>query len=226
LKDYQDEMINFLLNRGMLKFGDFEYKGLDEDGNRRRGPYFINITPTTGGDVMYLTSLYKRMLEESGVLSKRTVLFGPAYKGIRLATSLAEHLDLPFLHDRAEVKDHGEGGDLSGHKLQKGDEVIIVEDITNQGTSIDQSIAKIESQTEAKVIAVTVAVDRMEINALEGVRASFLMQKKYGIQYYPVITIGDIYNTLLGCGDSKIASAQDIKRLELYLEDKAPEALL
>ena len=137
MKDYQREFIEFALDTGVLKFGSFTLK------SGRQSPYFFNSGLfNSGASLAKLGRFYARTIAESGL--DFDVLFGPAYKGIPLASTTVVALadqhdqDMPYVFNRKEVKDHGEGGQLVGAEL-KG-KVLIIDDVISAGTSVRESV--------------------------------------------------------------------------------------
>ena len=135
MESYKREFIQFLEGAGVLKFGDFTAK------SGRKIPYFINAGMIkTGSDIATLGEFYaKAYLERLG--EKKSVLYGPAYKGISLSVSAAvalskTGLNVPFFFNRKEVKDHGEGGVFVGYVPTPGEEIVIIEDVITAGTAI------------------------------------------------------------------------------------------
>ena len=140
MEAYKREFIEFLQGAGVLKFGDFTAK------SGRKIPYFINAGDIKTGD----------QIAKLG--DKKTVLYGPAYKGISLSISAAvalskNGLDLPFFFNRKEVKDHGEGGSFVGYVPQAGEEIVIIEDVITAGTAIRESMAILSALEGVKVAA-------------------------------------------------------------------------
>ena len=161
MEAYKREFIQFLEGAGVLKFGDFTAK------SGRKIPYFINAGDIkTGDQIAKLGEFYaKAYLEKVG--NKRTVLYGPAYKGISIAVSSSialskEGLDVPFFFNRKEAKDHGEGGVFVGYVPKASEEVVIVEDVITAGTAIRESMAILGNLEGVKVAATFVMVDRKE----------------------------------------------------------------
>ena len=161
MEGYKREFIQFLQSAGVLKFGDFTAK------SGRKIPYFINAGEIkTGEQIQKLGEFYaKAYFEKIG--NKRTVLYGPAYKGISIAVSAAvalakNGLDVPFFFNRKEVKDHGEGGVFVGYVPKANEEIVIVEDVITAGTAIRESMAILSGIEGAKVAATFVMVDRKE----------------------------------------------------------------
>lgn len=158
MKAYQREFIEFALEKQVLKFGEFTLK------SGRKSPYFFNAGLfNTGRDLARLGRFYAAALVDSGI--EFDVLFGPAYKGIPIATTtavaLADHhdVDTPYCFNRKEAKDHGEGGNLVGSKLEG--RVMLVDDVITAGTAIRESMELIQAN-KADLAGVLVAIDRQE----------------------------------------------------------------
>ena len=162
MENYKREFIKFLEGAGVLKFGDFTAK------SGRKIPYFVNAGEIkTGEQIAKLGEFYAACYADK-IGNKRTVLYGPAYKGISIAVSASialskNGLDVPFFFNRKEAKDHGEGGIFVGYKPTAGEEVVIVEDVITAGTAIRESMENLSSLEGVKVIATFVMVDRKEI---------------------------------------------------------------
>jgi orotate phosphoribosyltransferase len=158
MKAYQQQFIEFALQTGVLRFGSFTLK------SGRTSPYFFNSgLYNTGGSLAKLGQFYAQAIVEAQL--DFDCLFGPAYKGIPLASTtviaLAEHhhRDTPYVFNRKEAKDHGEGGQLVGAEL-KG-RVLIIDDVISAGTSVRESVDIIKSQ-DARPAGVIIALDRQE----------------------------------------------------------------
>ncbi len=189
MKDYQREFIEFALKTGVLKFGSFTLK------SGRQSPYFFNSGLfNTGACLARLGRFYARTIAESGL--DFDVLFGPAYKGIPLASTTVVALadqherDVPYVFNRKEVKDHGEGGQLVGAEL-KG-KVLIIDDVISAGTSVRESVDIIRA-AGAEPAGVIIALDRQErgqgdLSAIQEVQAE---------HHIPVLNIISL-NDLLG----------------------------
>ena len=152
MKPYQRQFIEFALSKQVLKFGEFTLK------SGRKSPYFFNAGLfNTGRDLALLGRFYAEALVDSGI--EFDLLFGPAYKGIPIATTtavaLAEHhdLDLPYCFNRKEAKDHGEGGNLVGSALQG--RIMLVDDVITAGTAIQE----VERDYNCKVISIITLKD-------------------------------------------------------------------
>lgn len=158
MQNYQKKFLEFSLSKGMLRFGEFTLK------SGRLSPYFFNAGMfNTGASLRHLGEYYAQTIINSGI--EFDILFGPAYKGIPLATATAIALaekhgrDVPYCFNRKEAKNHGEGGNLVGAPL-KG-RVLIVDDTITAGTAIHEAM-DIIAANDAKAVGVVIALDRME----------------------------------------------------------------
>lgn len=159
MQQYQKEFIEFAIQQGVLKFGEFTLK------SGRISPYFFNAGLfNSGAAIAKLGRFYAAALEDAQV--PYDVIFGPAYKGIPLAASLtialADHYgkDMPYIFNRKEVKTHGEGGQLVGAPLQG--QVLIVDDVITAGTAIREVMDMINAAPKATASAALIALDRQE----------------------------------------------------------------
>jgi len=188
LNNLRQEFIKFSVDTGVLRFGEFITKA------GRTSPYFFNAGLfNQGGTLARLSEFYAQTLIDSGV--EFDMLFGPAYKGITLASATAVALankgrDVPFAFNRKEAKDHGEGGTIVGAKLQG--KVVIIDDVISAGTSVRESVDMIRA-AGATPCAVLIALDRMERSgkddALSAYSAVQEVSNSYGI---PVVSIGNL----------------------------------
>ena len=211
MDSYKREFIQFLQDAGVLKFGDFTAK------SGRKIPYFINAGDIkTGDQIAKLGEFYaKAYFEKIG--NKRTVLYGPAYKGISIAVSSAvalskADLDVPFFFNRKEAKDHGEGGIFVGYVPTAGEEVVIVEDVITAGTAIRESMAILSSLNGVKVAATFVMVDRKEKGKSEK-SAMAEVEEEFGFPVYSVVDVYDIIEYL----EEDPSNAENVARIRNYL---------
>ena len=211
MEAYKREFIQFLQSAGVLKFGDFTAK------SGRKIPYFINAGDIkTGDQIAKLGEFYaKAYLEKVG--NKRTVLYGPAYKGISIAVSSSialskEGLDVPFFFNRKEAKDHGEGGVFVGYVPKAGEEVVIVEDVITAGTAIRESMAILSQLEGVKVAATFIMVDRKERGKGEKL-AMEEVEEEFGFPVYSVVDVYDIIEYL----EEDPANAENVARIKNYL---------
>ena len=211
MESYKREFIEFLQNAGVLKFGDFTAK------SGRKIPYFINAGEIkTGENIAKLGEFYAKCYADK-LGDAKTVLYGPAYKGIPLAVSAASALsrnglDLPFFFNRKEEKDHGEGGVFVGYKPKAGEEVVIVEDVITAGTAIRESMANMQCLEGVRVAATFVMVDRKEKGKGEK-SAMAEVEEEFGFPVYSVVDVYDIIEYLKE--DEK--NAENVERIEKYL---------
>ena len=217
MESYKREFIQFLQSAGVLKFGDFTAK------SGRKIPYFVNAGEIkTGEQIAKLGEFYaKSYLEKVG--NKRTVLFGPAYKGISIAVSssiaLAKTgLDVPFFFNRKEAKDHGEGGVFVGYVPNETEEIVIVEDVITAGTAIRESMSILE-HLGAKVAATFVMVDRKEKGKTEK-SAMGEISDEFGFPVYSVVDVYDIIEYL----EEDPANKENVERIKKYLEVNGAKA--
>lgn len=211
MENYKHAFIQFLEEAGVLKFGDFIAK------SGRRIPYFINAGDIkTGEQIARLGEFYARAyLEKVG--NKRTVLYGPAYKGISIAVSSAialsrEGLDVPFFFNRKEAKDHGEGGVFVGYVPQAGEKVVIVEDVITAGTAIRESMSILSGLENVRVAAAFVMVDRKEKGKTEK-SAMSEVEEEFGFPVYSVVDVYDIIEYL----EKDEKNAENVQRIKAYL---------
>ena len=211
MQAYKREFLEFLESAGVLKFGDFIAK------SGRRIPYFINAGEIKTGDhIKKLGAFYAKAYFEK-VGNKRTVLYGPAYKGISIAVSSSialskEGVDVPFFFNRKEAKDHGEGGVFVGYVPKAGEEVVITEDVITAGTAIRESMAILSNLEDVKVAATFVMVDRKEKGKTEK-SAMSEVEEEFGFPVYSVVDVYDIIEYL----EEDEANAENVTRIKNYL---------
>jgi len=193
MKAFQIEFIEFALSRQVLKFGSFTLK------SGRTSPYFFNAGLfNTGGDLAKLGRFYAAAVQESGIAFD--VLFGPAYKGIPIATTTAVALydhhqrDVPYCFNRKEAKTHGEGGSLVGSPLQG--KIMLVDDVITAGTAIRESMQIIQAQG-AELAGVLIALDRQERGQGE-LSAIQEVERDFGTKVVSIIGLHDLINYLQG----------------------------
>lgn len=211
MEGYKREFIKFLEDAGVLKFGGFTAK------SGRKIPYFINAGDIkTGEQIQKLGEFYAKAYFEK-VGNKKSVLYGPAYKGIPIAVSVAvalakDGLDVPFFFNRKEEKDHGEGGVFVGYKPQAGEDVVIVEDVITAGTAIRESMAILSKLEGVNVKATFVMVDRKEKG--QGEKSAMAeVTDEFGFPVYSVVDVYDIIEYL----EEDEKNKENIDRIKAYL---------
>lgn len=222
LPAYKSQFLRAAISGNILKFGRFELK------SKRISPYFFNAGDFYRADLLEaLATAYAKTIQENheAGLIDFDIVFGPAYKGIPIATAAtirlgqldpAKYGSVLYSFDRKEVKDHGEGGSIVGAPL-KGKRVLIVDDVVSAGTAKREAIAKIEK--EGGIVAgIIVALDRMEKlpsgdgdDSKPGPSAIGELRKEYGIPIVAILTLDDIIDGVKG-----LASDEDITATEAY----------
>lgn len=202
---HQTAFLELALEHEVLKFGRFTLK------SGRESPYFFNLGKISSGAAMNrLAAAYAAALNESGI--GFDMLFGPAYKGIPLATAVAgafaQHYgrDLPYAYNRKEAKDHGEGGTLVGAPMQ-GKRVVIVDDVLTAGTALREAVAMIRAAGATPVAAI-IALDRMERG--KGTQSAVSeMEADTGVRVLPLVRVTEVlaYLDNAGVADAGVADA-------------------
>ena len=187
MEQYKKEFIEFMIDCNVLKFGDFVTK------SGRKTPFFVNTGfYRTGSQLKRLGEYYAQAIKD---------LFGPAYKGIPLSVAATIAIsekygeDIRYCSNRKEIKDHGDKGILLGSPIQDGDKVVIIEDVTTAGTSIQETLPIVKAQGDVDVIGLVVSVDRMERgqgekSALQEIRDT------YGFKTTAIVTMAEVVEHL------------------------------
>ena len=195
MEQYKKEFIEFMIDCNVLKFGDFVTK------SGRNTPFFVNTGfYRTGAQLKKLGTYYAKAIEAKFGFDF-DVLFGPAYKGIPLSVAAAIAIsenygkDIKYCANRKEVKDHGDTGILLGSPIADGDKVVIIEDVTTAGTSIQETLPIVKAQGDVDVLGLVVSVDRMERgqgtkSALEEIR------ENYGLETTAIVTMQEVVEHL------------------------------
>jgi orotate phosphoribosyltransferase len=188
---YKQEFIEFMVESKVLKFGDFTLK------SGRKSPFFMNAGAyVTGTQLIKLGEYYAKAIHDAFGLDF-DVLFGPAYKGIPLSVCTAMAIsklygkDVRYCSNRKEVKDHGDTGILLGSKLKDGDRVVMIEDVTTSGKSIEETHPIIKAQADVEIKGLVVSLNRMEkgkgeTSALDEINAT------YGIPTTAIVTMKEV----------------------------------
>ena len=187
MEQYKRDFIEFALNRNVLKFGEFTLK------SGRKSPYFFNAGLfNTGADLARLGEFYATAIASNAVLFD--VVFGPAYKGIPIGTTVSVALfnrygvDKPVCFNRKETKDHGEGGNLIGSPLQG--KILLVDDVITAGTAIRESMELIDANN-AELAAVLIALNRKERGKGE-LSAIQEVERDYQCRVLSIIDLDDL----------------------------------
>ena len=188
---YKQEFIRFMVQNGVLKFGEFTLK------SGRIAPYFINTgNYKTGKQLAKLGEYYAACIMENGLEAE--TLVGPAYKGIPLSVATAVAMyhgydkEINYCFDRKEAKDHGEGGLFVGKQLVDGEKVVIIEDVMTSGKALREILPKLEAAAKVQVAGMIISVDRMEKALDSDMSAVMSAKKEFGVDVYSVVTMDDI----------------------------------
>lgn len=208
MQDYQRDFIRFALQVGVLQFGEFTLK------SGRQSPYFFNAGLfNRGARLAQLGRYYAQTIINAQI--QYDVLYGPAYKGIPLATAttiaLAEQhqQDIPYAFNRKEIKDHGEGGQIVGSPLQG--RVLIIDDVISAGTSVRESVEIIQAH-QAEPAGVIIALDRQEQGQSEQRSAIAEVKRTFGIPVHAIIQLEHLIAYLAEQPDA----TADLARIQAY----------
>lgn len=224
MEDYKKQFIDFMVECGVLKFGSFTLK------SGRQSPFFMNAGAyTTGSQLKRLGEFYARAVHEN-FGDDFDVFFGPAYKGIPLAVAAAIAYselygkEVKYCSDRKEAKDHGaDKGSLLGYSLCDGDRVVIIEDVTTSGKSIEETYPKIKAQETSpggiKIAGEIVSLDRMEKAGDSDKAALAVITEKYGFPARAIVTMRDVVDALYTDGARKIITDEIKEKLDAYYRE-------
>ena len=197
MEQYKKEFIDFMLESKVLKFGDFTLK------SGRKSPFFMNAGGyVTGNQLKKLGEYYaKAIVDQYG--KDFDVLFGPAYKGIPLAvvTAIAYHelygKEVRYCSDRKEAKDHGaDKGSFLGSKLKDGDRVVMIEDVTTSGKSMEETVPKVKGAADVEIVGLMVSLNRMEVGK-GGVKCALdEVHDLYGFETNAIVTMKEVIEHL------------------------------
>ena len=196
MEQYKQEFIGFMVDSQVLKFGDFTLK------SGRKSPFFMNAGAyVTGAQLKKLGEYYAKAIHDRYGL-EFDVLFGPAYKGIPIAVATTMAIselygkEIRYCANRKEVKDHGDTGILLGTKLQDGDRVVIIEDVTTSGKSIEETFPIIQAQADVTIKGLMVSLNRME-RGLESEKSALAeIEEKYGFATGAIVTMEEVVEYL------------------------------
>lgn len=197
MEQYKQEFIEFMVESDVLKFGEFTLK------SGRKSPFFMNAGAyTTGSQLKRLGEYYAKAIHrEYG--DDFDVLFGPAYKGIPLAvvTAIAYSelygKEIRYCSDRKEEKDHGaDKGGLLGSKLKDGDRVVMIEDVTTSGKSMEETVPKVKGAADVTIVGLMVSLNRMEVGKGGEKCALDEIKDLYGFETAAIVSMGEVVEYL------------------------------
>lgn len=220
MESYKQEFIKFMIDSDVLKFGDFTLK------SGRKSPFFMNAGAyVTGSQLMKLGEYYAKAIHDA-YGDDFDVLFGPAYKGIPLsvATTIAYsrlfNKEIRYCSNRKEEKDHGDAGILLGSKIKDGDRVVIIEDVTTSGKSMEETVPIVRAQGDVKILGLMVSLNRMERgkgdkSALEEIK------DLYGFETNAIVSMADVVECLYNKEvEGRVIIDDELKgRIDAYYEE-------
>ena len=197
MESYKQEFIEFMVDSKVLKFGDFTLK------SGRKSPFFMNAGGyVTGSQLKKLGEYYAKAIYANYGLDF-DVLFGPAYKGIPIAvvTAIAFHelygKEVRYCSDRKEEKDHGaDKGSFLGTKLQDGDRVVMIEDVTTSGKSMEETVPKVRGAANVEILGLMVSLNRMEVGLGGKVSALDEIKERYGFDANAIVSMAEVVEHL------------------------------
>lgn len=197
MESYKSEFVEFIVDCNVLKFGDFTLK------SGRKSPFFMNAgSYVTGSQLMKLGEYYARAIHET-YGDDFDVLFGPAYKGIPISVVTAVAYsklygkEVRYCSDRKEEKDHGaDKGSFLGSPLQDGDRVIMIEDVTTSGKSMEETVPKVRGAADVEIVGLMVSLNRMERGIQSDKSALDEIKERYGFPTAAIVSMADVIEHL------------------------------
>jgi orotate phosphoribosyltransferase len=219
MEEYKKEFVSFMLRCNALKFGDFTLK------SGRKSPFFMNAGAyVTGSQLAELGRYYAKAIHDNFGLDF-DVLFGPAYKGIPLAvaTTIALHelygKEVRYCSNRKEIKDHGDKGILLGSKLEDGDKVMMIEDVTTSGKSMDETVPIVRAQANVEIVGLIVSLNRNEKG--KGTQTALKeISQEYGFPTAAIVSMPEVVEILR---ERDALDNEMIARINAYYEEFGPK---
>ena len=220
MEAYKQEFIEFMVESDVLKFGEFTLK------SGRKSPFFMNAGAyVTGSQLHKLGQYYAKAIHEH-YGDDFDVLFGPAYKGIPLgvATCIAFSelygKEIKYCSNRKEAKDHGDAGILLGSNIKDGDKVVIIEDVTTSGKSIEETFPIIKAQGDVEILGLMVSLNRMEKGRESDKSALDEIKEKYGFDANAIVSMADVVECLYNkeVGGRVVINDEIKKAIDAYYE--------
>ena len=225
MEQYKQEFIEFMIDCNVLKFGDFTTK------SGRKTPFFVNTGfYRTGAQLRKLGQYYAKAIESKFGLDF-DVLFGPAYKGIPLSVAATMEIsemygkDIRYCSNRKEVKDHGDTGILLGSPIKDGDRVMIIEDVTTSGKSIEETFPILKAQGDVEIKGLIVSLNRMERG--KGTKSALdEIKDLYGFPTAAIVTMADVTEYLYNkeCGGKIVINDTLKAAIDAYYAEYGAQA--
>ncbi|MBO6219549.1 MAG: orotate phosphoribosyltransferase [Treponema sp.] len=221
MEQYKKDFIDFMVESGVLKFGDFTLK------SGRKSPFFMNAGGYVTGTQLSMLGEYYARAVHAAFGDDIDVFFGPAYKGIPLAVTTAIAYsrlygkDVKYCCDRKEEKDHGaDKGAILGYKIKDGDKVVIIEDVTTSGKSIEEVYPKIKAMESSeggiRIMGEIVSLNRLERAPDSEKSALEVISERYGFKTDAIVTMQDVVDALYTNGDKSVITDEIKRRLDAY----------
>lgn len=223
MNDYQKKFVDFMLKSEALKFGDFTLK------SGRKSPFFMNLGIFNSGEQLNDLAHFYAAAIHNEYDQNFDVLFGPAYKGIPLAVATAMVLDRNYAMDvrycsnRKEIKDHGDAGILLGSKLKDGDRVLIIEDVTTSGKSMEETVPIIRSQANVEIVGLMVSLDRHEVGSSGTMTALEEISETYGFPAKAIVSMPDVVDYMKVW---RKLTAEQIAAIDAYYAEYGPKIVI
>ena len=219
MEEYKKDFIDFMVESQVLKFGSFILK------SGRKSPFYMNAGAyVTGTQLTKLGEFYAKAIHDR-FGDDFDVLFGPAYKGIPLSVSTVMAYsrlygkEIRYCSNRKEVKDHGaDKGMLLGTDLNDGDRLVIIEDVTTSGKSIDETIPIVQAQAKVKILGEMISLNRMEKAPDSDKAALDVITEKYGFPARAIVSMADVVEALYTNGDKKLITDEIKAEIDKYYE--------
>ncbi len=224
MESYKSEFIEFMVEADVLKFGDFTLK------SGRKSPFFMNAGAyVTGSQLMRLGEYYAKAIHDA-YGEDFDVLFGPAYKGIPLAVITAEAFyrlygkEVKYCSNRKEEKDHGaDKGGILGYKIQDGDRVVMIEDVTTSGKSMEETVPIVRAQGEVTIVGLMVSLNRQEFG-LSGDRSKTALDEvsdTYGFKTSAIVSMDEVVEHLWNrqCQGRVVIDDEMKSRIDAYYKE-------
>jgi len=221
LTQNQRDFVNFMLEEGALKFGDFTLK------SGRKSPFFMNMGTFNEGKQLYKLGHYYAAAIYDAYGTDFNVLFGPSYKGIPLAVATAMilsnnyGLNVCYCSNRKEIKDHGDSGILLGRKLKDGDKVVMIEDVTTSGKSMDETVPIVRAQADIEIVGLMVSLNRHEASVEGGTTTALEdVASKYGFPTGAIVSMPEVISYMQ---ERELLNSEQILAIEKYYAQYGPK---
>ena len=216
----QRDFIDFMLRTGALKFGDFTLK------SGRKSPFFMNTGVFNDGDQLNELGFYYASAIFNTYGKNIDALFGPSYKGIPLAVATAMILDrnygvnVRFCSNRKEIKDHGDTGILLGSKLKDGDRVVMIEDVTTSGKSMEETVPIVKAQANVEIVGLMVSLDRHEVGPSGTITALEEVSRTYEFPAKAIVSMPEVVEYMK---EQSLLTIAQLDAIDAYYEQYGPK---